>query len=77
MADFPIDYSWERQKQEKIDNITSFMELCRECGNTEALYRKGAVRINFMSTFMLYVLFFSFFLMIGESIFFSSSSKVL
>ncbi|XP_075085187.1 F-box protein At2g35280-like [Nicotiana tabacum] len=43
MADFPIEPSWERNKQEKINKLTSFMELCRESGNTEALYRKGVM----------------------------------
>ncbi|XP_016558423.2 putative F-box protein At1g67623 [Capsicum annuum] len=39
---FPIA-PWQKQRQEKINKVNSFMELCRECGNTEALYRKGVV----------------------------------
>ncbi|KAK4372404.1 hypothetical protein RND71_007788 [Anisodus tanguticus] len=43
LAEFPIEPSWEKRKQEKINKLTSFVELCRECGNTEALYRKGVM----------------------------------
>ncbi|XP_055827376.1 F-box protein At2g35280-like [Solanum dulcamara] len=43
LADIPIEPSWQKQEEEKINKVTSFMELCRECGNTEALYRKGVM----------------------------------
>ncbi|XP_049395957.1 putative F-box protein At1g67623 [Solanum stenotomum] len=43
LVDFPIEPSWKKQTQEKINGVTSFMEQCRKCGNTEALYRKGVV----------------------------------
>ncbi|KAM3267899.1 putative F-box protein [Capsicum chacoense] len=42
LVDFPIA-PWQKQTQEKINKVNSLMELCRECGNTEALYRKGVV----------------------------------
>ncbi|KAM3246852.1 putative F-box protein [Capsicum annuum] len=42
LVDFPIA-PWEKQTQEKISKVNSFMELCRECENTEALYRKGVL----------------------------------
>ncbi|KAH0748690.1 hypothetical protein KY290_027922 [Solanum tuberosum] len=43
LAEFSIEPSWEKEKQEKINKVASFLELCRECGNTEALYRKGVM----------------------------------
>ncbi|XP_059302406.1 putative F-box protein At1g67623 [Lycium ferocissimum] len=43
LVDFPLLNLWLKPKQEKINKITSFLELCRECGNTEALYRKGVM----------------------------------
>ncbi|TMW90579.1 hypothetical protein EJD97_015527 [Solanum chilense] len=43
LVDFPIEPLWQKETEEKINKVTSFMELCRECGNTEALYRKGVM----------------------------------
>ncbi|KAK4718376.1 hypothetical protein R3W88_016714 [Solanum pinnatisectum] len=43
LAEFSIEPSWEKENQEKINKVASFLELCRECGNTEALYRKGVM----------------------------------
>nr|XP_019068726.1 uncharacterized protein LOC104646634 [Solanum lycopersicum] len=43
LVDFPIEPWWKEQTQEKKNKVVSFMELCRECGNTEFLYRKGVL----------------------------------
>lgn len=40
------DCLWKVQNKEKINKVTSFIELCREYRNTEALHKKGVLIIT-------------------------------